>query len=130
MVKTGSRRVVLLLVPLLMGGAVHTQEPESLSALIAAHELKQHIVKPPSGILLHEYIVPDGPYFQLFDWDMYFMSAALSYDKVSGPIVGSIKNFLAFVDEFANWTGYTPREIAPDALWALPEMRKPFLAQA
>src|SRR5262249_48867914 len=37
---------------------------------------------------------------------------------------------LAFVDEFANWTGYTPREIAPDAIWALPEMCKPFLAQA
>ncbi|HEY6893827.1 MAG TPA: trehalase family glycosidase, partial [Rhodanobacteraceae bacterium] len=94
------------------------------------HELKQHIVKPPAGLLLHEYIVPDGPYFQLFDWDMYFMSVALSYDKVSRPIMGSIEDFLAFVDEFANWTGYTPREIAPDALWALPEMCKPFLAQA
>ncbi len=109
-------------------GAAET--PVSLSSLFANHELKRRIVKPPLGLLRHEYIVPDGPYFQLFDWDMYFMGAALSYDKVSKPIIGSIEDFLSFVDEFANWTGYTPREIAPDALWALPEMCKPFLAQA
>jgi putative isomerase len=129
-----SRTAALLLVPTLIGIGAPTsiaqETPPSLSSLIASHELKRHIVKPPSGMLLHEYIVPDGPYFQLFDWDMYFMSAALSYDNVSQPIVGSIEDFLAFVDEFANWTGYTPREIAPDALWALPEMCKPFLAQA
>jgi putative isomerase len=101
-----------------------------LSTAIASHGLKSHIVKPPHGLLTHEYIVPDGPYFQLFDWDMYFMGVALSYDKVSKPIAGSVEDFLSFVDEFANWTGYTSREIAPDALWALPEMCKPFLAQA
>jgi putative isomerase len=125
-----SRTAILLLPALLICSHAHAQQGDSLSAHIASQELKQHIVKPPSGILLHEYIVPDGPYFQLFDWDMYFMSAALSYDKVSQPIIGSIENFLSFVDEFANWTGYTPREIAPDAIWALPEMCKPFLAQA
>jgi neutral trehalase len=101
-----------------------------LSAFFESRGLKGQIVKPPRGLLRHEYIVPDGPYFQLFDWDMYFMGVALSYDKVSKPIVGSIEDFLSFVDEFANWTGYAPREIAPDALWALPEMCKPFLAQA
>ncbi|HEX4048873.1 MAG TPA: trehalase family glycosidase [Elusimicrobiota bacterium] len=102
----------------------------TLAASIASHGLKSHIVKPPRGLLRHEYIVPDGPYFQLFDWDMYFMGVALSYDKVSKPIAGSVEDFLSFVDEFADWTGYAPREIAPDALWALPEMCKPFLAQA
>jgi putative isomerase len=127
-----SRAAGVLLTPLLICAPtpIAQEGPPSLSSLIATHELKRHIVKPPMGLLLHEYIVPDGPYFQLFDWDMYFMSAALSYDKVSTPVVGSIENFLAFVNEFANWTGYTPREIAPDALWALPEMCKPFLAQA
>jgi putative isomerase len=127
-----SRAAGLFLVPLLISAptSIAQETPPSLAALIATRGLKHEIVKPPAGILLHEYIVPDGPYFQLFDWDMYFMSAALSYDHVSEPIVGSIENFLAFVDEFANWTGYTPREIAPDALWALPEMCKPFLSQA
>jgi putative isomerase len=124
---------VVLLGTLLLPIGAHIRAADDasvLSSLIAQHALKRDIVKPPKGLLLHEYIVPDGPYFQLFDWDMYFMSAALSYDKVSRPVVGSIEDFLAFVDEFANWTGYTPREIAPDAIWALPEMCKPFLAQA
>ena len=118
----------MLLLP--CGPAAAAEAGGDLSALLASRELKRHIVKPPRGLLTHEYIVPDGPYFQLFDWDMYFMGAALSYDKVSRPIAGSVEDFLSFVDEFANWTGYTPREIAPDALWALPEMCKPFLAQA
>jgi putative isomerase len=127
-----SRAAGLLLVPLLVGAPtpIAQETPTSLSSLITTNDLKRRIVKPPLGLLLHEYIVPDGPYFQLFDWDMYFISAALSYDNVSEPIVGSIEDFLVFVNEFANWTGYTPREIAPDALWALPEMCKPFLAQA
>ena len=125
------RTVVLCVLSLQIGAAAYVIDDSTLLAsFIAKHALKRDIVKAPKGLLLHEYIVPDGPYFQLFDWDMYFMSAALSYDKVSRPVVGSIEDFLAFVDEFANWTGYTPREIAPDAIWALPEMCKPFLAQA
>ncbi|HEY7790773.1 MAG TPA: trehalase family glycosidase [Vicinamibacterales bacterium] len=131
--RRGRPAVLLALVAglLLIGTPTdYAQAPASLSSLIASHELKRDIIKKPAGLLLHEYVVPKGPYFQLFDWDMYFMGVALSYDKVSRPIMGSVEDFLAFVDEFANWTGYTPREIAPDALWALPEMCKPFLAQA
>ena len=125
-----ARAIVLCVLSLQVAVPSPVDDSKALASFIAQHGLKRNIVKPPEGILLHEYIVPAGPYFQLFDWDMYFMSAALSYDKVSRPVEGSIKDFLAFVDEFANWTGYTPREIAPDAIWALPEMCKPFLAQA
>ncbi len=106
------------------------QNSESLKSFFEQYQVKKEIVKAPRGILKHQYIVPDGPYFQLFDWDMYFMAVALSYNHVSKPVIGSIKDFLYFVDEFANWTGYAPREIAPEALWALPEMCKPFMAQA
>jgi putative isomerase len=88
------------------------------------------LLSHPKEILKHEYLVPAGPYFQLFDWDMYFMGVALSYDGVGKPVSTSVEDFLEFVDEYANWQGYTPREIAPNALWALPEMCKPFLAQA
>jgi neutral trehalase len=91
---------------------------------------KENIVKPAAGILKHPYLVPAGPYFQLFDWDMYFMSAALSYDGVSGPVEDSVRDFLDFVDENANNAGYAPREIASDQPWALPEQCKPFIAQA
>jgi putative isomerase len=108
-------------------GRAQTSE---ISRLFVQMHAKENVVKPPKGILKHEYLVPAGPYFQLFDWDMYFMGVALSYDGVGKPVASSIEDFLEFVDEYANWPGYTPREIAPDALWALPEMCKPFLAQA
>lgn len=110
--------------------SVAAQNRSEIAELLAKNNLKQNVIKPPKGILKHEYLVPSGPYWQLFDWDMYFMSLALSYDGVGKPVVGSVENFLEFVDEFANWPGYAPREIAPDALWALPEQSKPFLAQA
>ncbi len=106
------------------------QDQAELSRLIAEHHAKQDIVKPPRGLLKHEYLVPAGPYFQLFDWDTYFMGVALSYDGIGRPLASSVEDFLEFVDEYANWPGYTPREIAPDRFWALPEMCKPFLAQA
>jgi neutral trehalase len=106
------------------------QAKSEISKLFERYHAKQNVIKPPKGILKHEYLVPAGPYFQLFDWDMYFMGVALSYDRVGKPVATSIEDFLEFVDEYANWEGYTPREIAPDALWALPEMCKPFLAQA
>ncbi|HUY12072.1 MAG TPA: trehalase family glycosidase [Terriglobia bacterium] len=106
------------------------QDASEIARLFKQHELKQNIVKPSQGLLKHQYLVPSGPYFQLFDWDMYFMGVALSYDGVGQPVADSVKDFLEFVDADANDQGYTPREIAPDALWALPEMSKPFLAQA
>lgn len=58
------------------------------------------------------------------------MGVALSYDRLGQPLADSVKDFLSFVDEHAADRGYLSRETAPDALWALPEMCKPFLAQA
>src|SRR6516165_7278861 len=110
--------------------ALKAQSSSEISQLFEKYHAKQDVVKPPQGMLKHEYLVPAGPYFQLFDWDMYFMGVALSYDGVGKPVATSVEDFLEFVDEYANWEGYTPREIAPHALWALPEMCKPFLAQA
>ena len=54
------------------------QGKSEISQLLEKYQAKQNIVKPPRGILKHEYLVPAGPYFQLFDWDMYFMGVALS----------------------------------------------------
>jgi len=110
----------------IQGGA---QQKSEISQLIARSGAKQNITKPPSGIFKHPYMVPAGPYTQLFDWDTYFMGVALSYDGVGEPLQNSVKDFLDFTDENWNSTGYTPREIAPDAPDALPQMCKPFLAQ-
>ncbi|HEY6292221.1 MAG TPA: trehalase family glycosidase [Terriglobia bacterium] len=114
----------------LIASVAFAQSDSEISRLFVQIHAKENVVKPPKGILKHEYLVPAGPYFQLFDWDMYFMGVALSYDGVGKPVASSVEDFLEFVDEYANWPGYAPREIAPDALWALPEMCKPFLAQA
>ena len=107
-----------------------SDDGQELSRIFKQSGFKENVVKPAAGILKHQYVVPAGPYFQLFDWDMYFMSVALSYDKVGQPFADSVKDFLEFVGERANRDGYAPREIAADALWALPEMCKPFMAQA
>jgi len=114
------------------GGAISAsaQEKTEIEHLFQQYKVKEGIVKPPKGLLKYPYLVPSGPYFQLFDWDSYFMGVALSYDGQGEPLANSVKNFLSFVGENAADTGYVPREIAPDGLWALPEMCKPFLAQA
>lgn len=101
-----------------------------LSKDFEKYHAKKNVVKPPKGLLKYEYLVPAGPYNHLFDWDMYFMGVALSYDGVGKPVASSVQCFLEFVDSNAGRTGYAPRELAPDAPWALPEMCKPFLAQA
>jgi putative isomerase len=118
-------------VALMMGPpAPQAQDATEISRLFKQHRVKQAVIKAPKGLLKYPYVVPSGPYFQLFDWDMYFMGVALSYDGVGQPVADSVKDFLEFVDANASDQGYTPREIAPDGVWALPEMCKPFLAQA
>ena len=107
------------------------QSSAELQRLFAKYRLEHGVLKPAKGILKHPYLVPSGPYFQLFDWDTYFMGVALSYRKGMGkPLATSVEDFLEFVDENADERGYTPREIAPNGFWALPEMCKPFLAQS
>ncbi|MGA2077740.1 MAG: trehalase family glycosidase [Terriglobia bacterium] len=124
------RAAALVVVFAMVPQGLKAQDHTEIAQLFRQYHVKEQIVKPPSGLLKHPYLVPSGPYFQLFDWDMYFMGVALSYDGVGQPVADSVKDFLELVDENANNEGYIPREIAPQALWALPEMCKPFLAQA
>ena len=107
------------------------RDESKLSRLFVQYKVKEGIVKSAKGLLKHTYLVPSGPYFQLFDWDTYFMGVALSEDGAQPEALeGSVEDFLEMVGQNANDTGYVPREIAPDGFWALPEMCKPFLAQA
>jgi putative isomerase len=112
-----------------LGAPSARAQQSEISQFFAKYGFKKNIVKPPSGILKHEYLVPAGPYTQLFDWDTYFMGVAVSYDGVGEPLENSAKDFLDFVDENWGTKGYTPREIQTDAFDALPQMCKPFLAQ-
>jgi hypothetical protein len=73
---------------------IRAQNGSELSQLLEKYHAKQNVVKPPQGILKHEYLVPAGPYFQLFDWDMYFMGVALSYDGVGKPVSTSVEDYI------------------------------------
>lgn len=124
-----SCQIALICFAALATFSAHAQQSSEISQLFEKYGFKKNIVKPPSGILKHEYLVPAGPYTQLFDWDTYFMGVALSYDKIGPPLENSVKDFLDFTDENYASKGYTPREIATDGFDALPQMCKPFLAQ-
>ena len=122
-----SRAVAAMAASVVLGGA---QTPAELSEHLRKSGAKEFIVRPAKGAIKHDYLIPAGPFTHLFDWDMYFMGVALSYDGVGKPVASSVESFLEYVDENAARLGYTPREIAPEGFWALPEMCKPFLAQA
>ncbi len=101
-----------------------------IERLFEKNKMKETIVKPPKGILKYPFLVPSGPYYQLFDWDSHFMGVALTYDHEGKPLATTVEDFLRFAGRNAADTDYTPREITPTGFWALPEMCKPFLAQA
>ncbi|HLW83008.1 MAG TPA: trehalase family glycosidase [Candidatus Acidoferrales bacterium] len=126
-----SQLFTLLLVVAIIVLAIpaRAQQRSEIAQLIAKYGFKTNIVKPAGGILTHEYLVPAGPYTQLFDWDTYFMGVALSYDGVGKPLENSAMDFLDATDSRWATTGYTPRQIDTVAFDALPQMCKPFLAQ-
>ncbi len=87
------------------------------------------IARPAAGQLKHRYLIPGAGYYQLFDWDTYFMGVALSYHGRGRSLASSVEDFLDFTNSRAGYRGYTPREATAKAFWALPEQCKPFLAQ-
>ncbi len=100
-----------------------------LDKAIAESEAWKQIVRQPNGQLHHQYLIPGAGYYQLFDWDTYFMGVALSYRHRGRSLEGSVEDFLHFTDHYFSYVGYTPREVDGHHMWALPEMCKPFLAQ-
>ena len=136
--KRGTRRngwfICAALAALLVAGttvrASAAENRTEIEQLFTKNKVKERIVKPPKGILKYPYLVPSGPYYQMFDWDSYFMGVTLSYNHQGKPLATTVEDFLSFVGENADVTGYTPREITTTTFWALPEMCKPFLAQA
>ena len=50
--------------------------------------------QPPSGFLKYPYLIPSGPYNQLWDWDSLFMGVAM-FEFGSAPyLAGAMANFL------------------------------------
>lgn len=102
---------------------------QQLQLWIQRQGLLRRIVRPAAGLLPYPYLIPGAHYYQLFDWDTYFMGVALSRQNRGRALADSVRDFLHFTGRHAAYPGYTPREIAPGGFWALPEMCKPFLAQ-
>ena len=99
----------------LITGSLPAQTTNSveLAQLFKQYKYKESTVMPPKGILKYEYLVAGGKYSQLFDWDMYFMGVALSYDGQGMALAHSVQDFLLFMNVGDNTRGWAPREITP-----------------
>jgi hypothetical protein len=117
-----------LLVPAAL--PAQTSNSAELARLFQQYKYKESSVRPPQGLLKYEYLVPGGKYTQLFDWDMYFIGVALSYDRQGMSLAHSVQDFLLFSGVNDNVRGWAPRLITADGPGALPQMCKPFLAQS
>lgn len=85
------------------------------------------VKRKSSGILKHDYLVPGGPYDQLWDWDAYFIGKAISTWIPSEAIY--MKNTVLNILEVANDDGFCPGCITPDGLSKTLKQTKPFVAQ-
>ena len=54
--------------------------------------------REPSGYLQYKYLVPAGPYDQLWDWDSMFLGIATLGEGSAPYLVGSMMNFLSHTD--------------------------------
>lgn len=87
---------------------------------------KKDLIKEPRGCLKYPYIVPAGPYSQLWDWDSFFVGVVLAnYDGKAEALKYSVMNFLEFIKE----NGHTPWLVSPDTHPFHQQKGKPFLAQ-
>ncbi len=104
--------------------------PQSqLQQLIAQNNLIAKSIYPPKGIRTHEYVTP-AYFYDMFDWDTYFMSVASSYDNTPNfraAIQGTLENYLDQMDS----SGNIPDPYSKDFSGPLQKTRlwKPFMAQ-
>lgn len=91
--------------------------------------LKSRVIRRANGALPYDYIVPNGVYEELWDWDAFFVGLHLiSTDKADGIY---LKNWCLNFLHFTEPDGHTPGGIRP---WAGRDARlyhiKPLMGQA
>ena len=91
--------------------------------------LKSRVIRKANGFLPYDYIVPNGVYEELWDWDAFFVGLHLiSEDKADGVY---LKNWCLDFLHFTEPDGHTPGGIRP---WAGRDARlyhiKPLMGQA
>ena len=92
------------------------QMSEEVIQLLGAK--KYAVKRKANGYLKHDYLVPNGPYQEQWDWDGHFIGVALSRDIPSEAIY--LKNWALNYFEHVQQDGFTP---------GLLKHVKPFLAQ-
>jgi alpha,alpha-trehalase len=85
------------------------------------------VKRKANGILKYDYLVPGGPYDQLWDWDAYFIGKAISTWLPSEAIY--MKNTVLNILEVASDDGFCPGCIRPDGFSKTLRQTKPFAAQ-
>jgi alpha,alpha-trehalase len=97
--------------------------------LLQAHldEAADSVVKPASGILRHDYLVPAGPYREQWDWDGFFMALALMQRKPENAVY--LRNWALNYLEHADEDGRVPGCLTPEGPDPRVRQMKPFLAQ-
>lgn len=86
-----------------------------------------HVVKPASGMLRHDYLVPAGPYREQWDWDAFFMALALIRREAANAVY--LKNWALNYLEHAEGDGRVPGCLTPEGPDPRVRQMKPFLAQ-
>ncbi len=97
--------------------------------LLRAHldDAARYVVKPASGILHHDYLVPAGPYREQWDWDAFFMALALVQENAENAVY--LKNWALNYLEHADEDGGVPGCLTPKGPDPRVRQMKPFLAQ-
>ncbi|MFA5991410.1 MAG: trehalase family glycosidase [Candidatus Doudnabacteria bacterium] len=89
---------------------------------------KRSLVKrKANGFLKHDYLVPNGPYEEQWDWDGHFIGIALAREIPSEAIY--LKNWALNYLEHVQKNGFTPGLISPGGIDTRLKHVKPFLAQ-
>lgn len=91
--------------------------------------LRNRVIRKANGALLHDYIVPNGVYEELWDWDAFFVGLHLISNNRADGIY--LKNWCLNFLHYTEPDGQTPGGIRP---WAGRDARlyhiKPLLGQA
>lgn len=110
---------------------VDRQELQKLFGQVRAafHKLDPQVIRPASGFIPHDYLVPGGYYTDMYDWDGFFIG---SYLASKGPTQARylqwwVLNFVKGVDK----DGYVADRITPKGPKPISGkfIMKPFLSQ-
>ena len=112
----------------------NSEKIKTLDALAAAAKseiggLRAHVLRKANGALAYDYIVPNGVYEELWDWDAFFVGLHLISENASDGIY--LKNWCLNFLHYTEPDGQTPGGIRP---WAGRDARlyhlKPLMGQA